>query len=298
MSAALFIGHTYIDVTVLADEWPSGDDKSVARDYAVSFGGNAVTAAFACGKLGIKPDLICSLAPDWLGHMYSDMAAAHGVTLHGRQVRRSSLSCILPQHGKRAIVRARDTDYLNDFPRLDVSGYCALHLDGHQPDAALYYARACRQAGILTSLDGGGVRENTDELLRHIDVAVCAERMSEQLGLSPGGLLDLLRQRGCRIGAVTMGERGMLWYDETGAIGTLPSLDVPTARIVDTSGAGDVFHGAYVWSYANRPALAWKEHFTFARAASAHKIQHLGNEAGLPDVEDVERAMLAFAPKA
>ena len=226
MSEALFIGHTYIDVTVLADEWPTGDDKSVARDYAVSFGGNAVTAAFACGKLGTPPDLVCSLAPDWLGHMYTDMAAAHGVTLHGRQVRRSSLSFIMPNHGKRAIVRARDTDYLNDFPRLDVSGYRALHLDGHQPDAALHYARACRQTGILTSLDGGGVRENTDELLRHIDVAVCAERMCEQLGLSSQGLLDLLRQRGCRIGAVTMGERGMLWYDESGTVDTLSLIHI------------------------------------------------------------------------
>ena len=137
-SDALFIGHTYIDVTVLADEWPTGDEKSVARDYAVSFGGNAVTAAFACARLGSPPDLICSLAPDWLGHMYTDMAAAHGVTLHARHVRRSSLSFIMPNHGKRAIVRARDADYLNDFPRLDISGYRALHLDGHQPDAALH----------------------------------------------------------------------------------------------------------------------------------------------------------------
>lgn len=247
---------------------------------------------------GVAPDLVCSLAPDWLGHMYTDMAAAHGVTLHGRHVRRSSLSFIMPNHGKRAIVRARDVDYLNDFPRLDISGYRALHLDGHQPDAALHYARACRQAGVLTSLDGGGVRENTDELLRHIDIAVCAERMCEQLGLTPEGLLDLLKARGCRIGAVTMGERGMLWYDETGRVDVLPSLDVPGNRIVDTSGAGDVFHGAYVWSYLNRPEQPWAEHFTFARAASAHKIQHLGNEAGLPKVEDVERAMMAFAAKA
>ncbi len=246
----------------------------------------------------MPPDLICTLAPDWLGHMYSDMAAAHGVSVHARQVRRSSLSFIMPNGGKRAIVRARDTEYLNDFPRLDIGGYRALHLDGHQPDAALHYARACREAGVLTSLDGGGVRENTDELLRYIDVAVCAERMCEQLGLSPQEMLDLLKARGCRIGAVTMGERGMLWYDESGTVATLPSLDVPAARIVDTSGAGDVFHGAYVWSYLNRPEQPWAEHFTFARAASAHKIQHLGNEAGLPRVEDVERAMMRFAPKA
>jgi sugar/nucleoside kinase (ribokinase family) len=89
----------------------------------------------------------------------------------------------------------------------------------------------------------------------------------------------------------------MLWYDETGTVDVLPALDVPAASIVDTSGAGDVFHGAYVWSYLNRPELPWAEHFTFARAASAHKIQHLGNEAGLPQVEDVERVLMAYAPK-
>ena len=61
----------------------------------------------------------------------------------------------------------------------------------------------------------------------------------------------------------------MLWYGEDGKIRELASLGVPAERIVDTSGAGDVFHGAYVWSYLNRPELPWSEHFTFARAASA-----------------------------
>ena len=50
---ALFIGQSYIDVTFITDEIPTGDDKAVASDYAVSFGGNAVTAAFACAKLGV-----------------------------------------------------------------------------------------------------------------------------------------------------------------------------------------------------------------------------------------------------
>jgi sulfofructose kinase len=53
---ALFIGQSYIDITFVTDHMPSGDEKTVARDYAVSFGGNAVTAAFACAKLGIAPD--------------------------------------------------------------------------------------------------------------------------------------------------------------------------------------------------------------------------------------------------
>ena len=72
---ALFIGQTYIDVTFLVDEIPTGDEKVVARDYAVSFGGNAVSAAFCCAKLGVVPDLMTSLADDWLARMFLDMAA-------------------------------------------------------------------------------------------------------------------------------------------------------------------------------------------------------------------------------
>ena len=58
----LFIGQSYIDVTFLTDHMPVGDEKYVAQDYAISFGGNAVTAAFCCAKLGIKPDLLSTAA--------------------------------------------------------------------------------------------------------------------------------------------------------------------------------------------------------------------------------------------
>ena len=61
---ALFIGQSYIDITFLANQIPTGDEKSVANDYAVSFGGNAVTASFCCAKLGIGSDLITSVADD------------------------------------------------------------------------------------------------------------------------------------------------------------------------------------------------------------------------------------------
>jgi sugar/nucleoside kinase (ribokinase family) len=295
---ALFIGQTYIDVTFLADHMPSGDDKTVARDYAVSFGGNAVTAAFCCAKLGVVPDLLTSLADDWLGRMFLDMAAKYQIPVHGRKVRESSLSFVIPNNGKRAIIRCRDDEYLHPFPLLNTQGCRALHLDGHQADAALHYARAFREAGILTSLDGGGLRENTHELLSCIDIAICAERLAEQLAMSPAELLDFLKGKGCRIGGVTMGERGMLWFDETGTIREQPPRAVPSSVVIDTSGAGDVFHGAYIASYLTRPGLPWEEHFAFARGASAFKIQHLGNEAGLPTRADIEAMRARFAEAA
>lgn len=295
---ALFIGHAYIDVTFLTDHLPTGDEKYVAQDYAVSFGGNAVTAAFCCARLGIAPDLIAPLASDWLGRMFTDMAAKYGISVHARKVHESSLSFIMPKEGKRAIVRCRDDAYMHPFPQLNLTGCQALHVDGHQPDAALHYARACREAGMLTSLDGGAVRENTDDLLRFIDVAVVSEHFCDQLGLECHGALDYLAARGCKVSGVTMGERGMLWREGAGEVRHQPALAVPPARVLDTNGAGDIFHGAYVYSWLKAPAKPWAEHFDLARAASAHSIQHLGNEASLPTLQDVARAREEFGEAA
>jgi sugar/nucleoside kinase (ribokinase family) len=248
---------------------------------------SAVTAAFCCAKLGIAPDVLATVADDWLGRMFLDMARRYAITIHARKVETSSLSFIMPNDGKRAIVRCRDDDYIDPFPTLHLSGCRALHVDGHQPDATIHYAKLCREAGILTSLDGGGLRSNTHELLGFIDVAIVAERLCQQMGHEPTAMLGYLKSRGCRLGGVTLGERGLVWYDETGAVRTLPALAVPRARVIDTSGAGDVFHGAYIYSYLTNPAKGWEKHFRFAQAAAAHKIQHLGNEAGLPTLAEI-----------
>ncbi|HLH11872.1 MAG TPA: sugar kinase [Methylovirgula sp.] len=292
---ALFIGQTYIDVTVLCGAMPAGDEKTVAHDYAVSFGGNAVTAAFACAKLGCVPDLIATVAEDWLGRMFLDMARVYRVPVHPRHVKRSSLSFVLPKDGKRAILRARDDHFLDPFPKLDLEGCRILHLDGHQEDAAIYYAKACRERGILTSLDGGGLRGNLQDLLAYIDVAIVAERLCEQMHLTPSAMLDHLKAKGCKIGGVTQGERGMIWYDEKGRVSHLPALPVPQEEIIDTSGAGDVFHGAYVFSYLDAPERGFAAHFEFARAAAAYKIRRLGNEAGLPTLADIAAIARTYA---
>ena len=284
---ALFIGQAYIDITFLTDRIPTGDEKTVARDYAVAFGGNAVTAAFACAKLGLVPDLLAAMADDWLGRMFMDMASAYRIPLHARKVERSSLSFIMPHDGRRAIVRCRDDHYLHPFPALNLDGCRTLHLDGHQGDAALAYAKLAREKGILVSLDGGGIRDNTVELLRFVDVAIVSERFCEQLENTPEETLAMLRKSGCKVAGVTQGERGLLWFEDTSDLRRLDALHVPVAQVVDTNGAGDLFHGAYVFSQMKWPERGWAFHFRFARAASAYGVQKLGNEARLPQVSDV-----------
>jgi len=139
------------------------------------------------------------------------------------------------------------------------------------------------------------VRVNTHEVLAFIDVAIVSERFCQQLKMTTEQTLDYLAERGCRIGGVTHGERGLRWYDKRGRRSTLPALPIPARRIIDTSGAGDVFHGAYVHSYLGDSQKPWVEHFQFARAAAAYKVQRLGNEAGLPSRADVAEVQREFS---
>jgi sulfofructose kinase len=93
-----------------------------------------------------------------------------------------------------------------------------------------------------------------------------------------------------------MGARGMLYYHGSDDRLML-ALDVPGDQIVDTNGAGDIFHGAYVYAYLTNPGGTWTEHFRFARAASAHAIQHLGNEASLPTLADIKETHARFGER-
>ena len=171
----------------------------MARDYAVSFGGNAVSAAFCCAKLGVVPDLMTSLADDWLARMFLDMAAKYGVLSARPESEESSLSFVMPNHGMRAIIRCRDDHYLHPVPPLDLTGCRALHLDGHQADAAIQYAKHVPRAGILTSLDGGGhalqhawscSNSSTSRSARNGSASSSSSRRE--------ALCALLKQKGCR----------------------------------------------------------------------------------------------------
>src|SRR5262249_54005155 len=73
--------------------------------------------------------------------------------------------------------------------------------------------------------------------------------------------------------------------------------NVPAEQVIDTNGAGDIFHGAYMYSYLVDPDLPWEQHFKFARAASAFSIQHLGNEASLPTLAQINETAARFGEK-
>src|SRR3979490_3469936 len=102
---------------------------------------------------------------------------------------------MLPYSAQPEDARCRDDQHIHPFPLLTVGRYRRMHNDGHQPDAAIHYAKLCRETGILTSLDGGGLRSNTQELLGFIDVAIVAERLCQQMGHEPAAMLDNFKIR-------------------------------------------------------------------------------------------------------
>jgi sulfofructose kinase len=292
----LVIGHPYIDHILITPTFPQGNEKVLLTDCVVSYGGNAVTAGFFCALHNVETHLICPVGTDPHGTVFTDWIRKAGIKLYPRWAKKSSLSFIHPnQKGERAIARFRDATYENGFhEHLDVSGFAAVHIDGHQHQAALHYARLAQERGILVSFDGGTYRgEQTEELLPHIRVGVVSELFCQQMGKTPMETLRHLEKSGCEVGAVTLGERGTLWYQGSAHpddIHCLRALYVPVEKVLDANGAGDIFHGAYLFSYVTWPNRNWNFHLRFARAAAAHAVQHIGNEASIPTLEQIDKA--------
>jgi ribokinase len=160
-----------------------------------------------------------------------------------------------------------------------------LHLDGAHEAAALAAARAARAAGTLVSLDGGAGEDwpGLVELLNWTDVLVVARAFaSRRTGVDdPAQAAAALLGYGAREVVITDGERGC-WYRDAELALYRPSFSVP---VVDTTGAGDVFHGAYLYALLQgwQPA----QRLAFASAAAALKCTQLGGRRGIPTLGQV-----------
>ena len=292
---ALFIGQTYIDVTFLADQIPTGR-REICRL------GLCGVVRRQCGHGGIllretrhqaRPDhhhrrrlARATCSSTWRRNTTSICTPARSRTP------RSPSSCRTTASAPSCA--AATITICTPFPVLDLDGCRALHLDGHQPDAALLYAQRCRKAGILTSLDGGG--------LRTTPMSCWPSSMSRWLRSGSASRWTRRRRRCSTISRAAAARSAASRKASAACSGTTRTARsarfrrcaVPAARVRDTSGAGDVFHGAYVYSYLTDPFKGWEEHFRFAQHAAAYKIQHLGNEAGLPTLDAIEEVAREF----
>lgn len=162
-----------------------------------------------------------------------------------------------------------------------------LHLDGRDLETDLQLASEAKKAGTLVSIDLGTMRPGREALLSQCDIILASK--SGSAGLTPErpddieGQLSIMRQFGASIVGVTMAEHGVVVGDQWNTY-RLPAFKVE--RVVDTNGAGDCFHGSFLYAYTHL-YKDLRDVARFAQACVALKITQLGNDAGLPTLNQV-----------
>ncbi|MBQ7651573.1 MAG: hypothetical protein IJS15_11475, partial [Victivallales bacterium] len=159
-----------------------------------------------------------------------------------------------------------------------------LHLDGHNPKGALAAAKEARRCGIPVSLDAGTMRDGIAEILPYVTILIASEsfarRFSGERKLE--NALLRLKEAGAEVAGITMGKEGSMALDN-GRIIRCPAFRIDA---VDTTGAGDVFHGAFCVRYLETHDI--QESMKFASAVSALKCLQFGGRTGIPDRRKVD----------
>ncbi len=287
------LGYSALDTIGLTPRLPDLDDNVLLEDLTRQGGGPVAQALVTLARLGATAGFVGRIGDDDAGALIRSGLADEGVDvayLQTAQGARSLQSMILVDKdtGKRSICAFRGTAGEIDLDDRTLEYLCSgqyLHLDGHSAAAAVVAARQAAQRGVRVCLDAGA---GTDvdyllPLVRETHVLIAAERftmMASPDGSVVTGAAHLLTL-GPEIVVVTLGERGSYTLSANAEFSTAPF----PVSVVDTTGAGDVFHGAYLYGLLQHWDLASTA--AFAGATAALKCTRLGGRAAIPRLPDV-----------
>lgn len=284
------VGINVIDYLFRVPRFPEPDTKSDATAVTTQGGGLTATAMVACSRLGLRTRYIGKFGSDEIGRM-----ARKGLVAEGLDLRASVQASDAPNRlcfvlveegtGHRTIIRHMDSRVWLRPEELSREAVCSgrmLHLDGYEGDAALQAACWAREDGIPVSVDAERFTQRRGELFRLTDILIVAERYGREVTGREDvtGILEGLTLLGPPCVCVTSGERGSaLRYREQ--IMRVPAFPVD---VVDTTGAGDVFHGAFLYGLLQ----GWEARhiLLFANAVSALKCTRLGGRTGIPGADE------------
>jgi len=287
------VGLSTVDVISLLGRPLREDDKLLAEETLVDGGGPAGTAACAMSRFGLKAAVLSFVGRDlWAPFVREGLErfkVSTRLLVEDPRIR-TPLSIVLVnrRNASRTIVwRAAGASGRTLGSRAPqrtaaLSARC-LHFDGHLMGLSVALAREARKKGILVSYDCGSVRPGWRRLAELTDVFIASSKFARQLGLRPAEAAARLRARfGFRC-AVTAGEKGTYWFDE--ARGRVSLLKQRRYAALDTTGCGDVFHGAFLAAYLRRPDV--EAGLRFAQRVAGLKTLGLGGRASIPARADV-----------
>jgi sulfofructose kinase len=299
----LGVGLASLDFLCLVERFPEPDTKSGMLAFSRQGGGQIGTALAAVARLGGRAAFLGKLGDDEIGLDARRALADEGIDL-GRLVvvpgMPSLLAVILVEadSGRRTIVVQQDLRAAiapEEVPYAAVAAARAVHLDTHEVPAALAAAAHARAAGRLVSLDAEKIRPGVERLVPLVDYLVAAEGFPRAFTGLPDdrAALEALAAIGPPVVVQTLGARGARAY-AAGRHVEVPGFTVP---VVDTTGAGDVFHGAFLLAMLEAGGPAGRTAapevvagaLRFANAAAAMKCRSLGGRAGIPTRPALER---------
>jgi sulfofructose kinase len=287
------VGQNAVDRVVLVEHFPGFGAKQRFEREFVSPGGQVATAMAACARLGMNTRYVGTIGDDEAGRIQRASLAQAGLAdsiLLERTVcaTQSAYIVIDQSSGERTILWRRDPALAllpGEVQPAWLEGASLLHLDATDLAAALVAAKAARARGLTVVLDADTPHPQIAELFAVTDIVIAAEGLLEQItGLpDPALAAQAIGERfHCRAAGITLGVRGSLLY-ASGELHRTPAFEVDC---LDTTGSGDVFHGAFC--YAVWIKMTWPDALQFASAAAAINCQGLGARGHLPTLAEVQ----------
>jgi sulfofructose kinase len=285
------MGCAAMDVLAIVERMPALDEKMHSLEMDRQGGGPVGTALVVAARMGFKAAFAGQVGDDFAGQFIIDEFKREGVDLRGEVVHRrteSQISLILVDRptGKRTVVSGRGTlaDATCDRLRHEMSRRGKiLHVDGYDMDAAICFADECKAAGGVVVYDAGSVYEGSEPLLARTDVAVTSRAFAEKMFGHQDweAACRALTEMGPSYTGVTLGKEGAVGLDGETFFEVPP---FPVEPVVDTTGAGDVFHGAL--DVGILKGWDFRKCMTFASAVAAMKCRRLGGRAGIPTYDE------------
>ncbi|EDS0771889.1 sugar kinase [Salmonella enterica] len=291
------VGITVMDRIYYVEGLPTEGGKYVAKRYTEVGGGPAATAAVAAAKLGAQVDFIGRVGDDDTGNSLLAELESLGVntryTRRYTQARSSQSEIMVDAKGERIIVNYPSPDLLPDagwLNDIDFSQWDVVLADVRWHDGAKQAFTLARQAGVMTVLDGDITPQDISELVALSDHAAFSEPgLARLTGMSEA--IDALKKAQMLTNGhvyVTRGSEGCNWLEKA-AVRHQPGF---TVEVVDTTGAGDVFHGSLAFGLARGYAI--EEAVRFASGVAALKCTRPGGRAGIPDCEQTRSFLSLF----
>ena len=288
----LGVGICALDYLSILDPYPGLDEKIDVLASSNQGGGPVPTAMATLSKLGAKVSFVGKVGDDYEGKLIRSELAKFKVNTDYLIVDKKvkSLKAFIwvdKSSGKRTV--ALDRIKMSPIKPEELSflkkvSFRYLHLDGRDIEANIYMAKKAKKDGSEVVLDLGSLRENIENLFPYVDYLV----VSKKFAYDYAKLKDLsqacleLKKIGFKCVVITISEKGCLWTDSQ-KVNYFPGFKID---VVDTTGAGDVFHGAFIFGLL----IKWKMEkiIEFASACAALKCRKLGGREGIPNLKQVE----------